>query len=111
MGYPRRAVSSHTSTSRARPPGVGRKLPAVYPRSMFLGELVDVSRRVGATSSRLDKITIVAGALRQLAPAELEIGVAYLSGYLTQGRIGLGWTTLEGARHAVPELSPYAPPA
>ena len=74
----------------------------VYPLNMLLTELVDVSRRLSETSSRSDKAAIVASALRRLEPGEIVIGVAYLAGNTPQGRIGLGWSTLEAARKAAP---------
>ena len=65
---------------------------------MQLAELVDTSKRLTATSSRTDKIGILAGMLRRLDPPEIEIGVAWLSGYTVQGKLGLGWATIEAAR-------------
>src|SRR5512140_2677633 len=65
------------------PVRMARSPAAGYPRFMLLGELVDVSRRIAATSSRLEKIALVASALRGLNSREIGIGAAFLSGYPT----------------------------
>lgn len=64
---------------------------------MLLALLVETSRRIRSTSKRLEKTDLLAGLLRQLSPDEVEIAVAYLSGYTRQGRIGIGYATLRGA--------------
>jgi DNA ligase 1 len=64
----------------------------------LLAHLVEVSRRVGATSARLAKVRELAECLRQLEPAEIAIAVAYLSGEIPQGRIGIGYAVLQAAR-------------
>lgn len=63
----------------------------------LLAHLVDVSRRVGATSARLAKIRELAQSLRSLEPAEIAIAVAYLSGETPQGRFGIGYRVLQSA--------------
>src|SRR4029453_17937713 len=57
---------------------------------MLFAELTSVSRRIGATRARLEKTSVLAGLLRRLAPDEIDPAVAFLSGQLRQGRIGLG---------------------
>ena len=57
---------------------------------MRLSELVETSQRVAAAAGRLEKIDLLAGALRRIEPEEIGIGVAFLSGVLRQGRIGVG---------------------
>jgi DNA ligase-1 len=64
---------------------------------MLFAAVVETSRRVAETSRRLEKIDLLAGLLRQLDAEEVEIVVAYLSGYTRQGRIGIGYATLRGA--------------
>jgi ATP-dependent DNA ligase I len=59
-----------------------------------LRDLVETSDAVGGTSGRLAKIEALAGALRRMAPDEVEAGVAYLSGELRQRQIGVGWASL-----------------
>jgi DNA ligase-1 len=44
--------------------------------------------------------------LQRLSPAEIEIGIAFLSGSLRQGRIGLGGAIIAGARAVVPASAP-----
>jgi DNA ligase 1 len=67
---------------------------------MRLADLVNTSRLLAETSSRAQKTAALAAFLRRLAPREIAIGVAYLSGHLRQGRIGLGAAALAGARSA-----------
>jgi DNA ligase-1 len=64
---------------------------------MLFAAVVDTSRRVAETSRRLEKIDLLAALLRQLDAEEVEIVVAYLSGYTRQGRIGIGYSTLRGS--------------
>lgn len=77
---------------------------------MRLARLVEVSRRVASTRSRLEKVSLLADGIRALAsaPALLPIGVAYLAGDLPQGRIGVGIAALSdfraGARASEPSL-------
>ena len=61
---------------------------------MLLIQIAEVSRAVAATSARLAKIEMLAGALREAGPLEVPIAVAYLSGELPQRQIGVGWATL-----------------
>ena len=65
-----------------------------------LAELVTASQRVGATASRLAKVAALAATLRRLAPEEIEIAVAYLSGETRQGKLGIAYATLGEARSA-----------
>jgi DNA ligase-1 len=64
---------------------------------MLLAELVATSRRVAATRARSEKVTALADLLRRLAPEEIEVAVAYLSGRLRQGRIGIGAAAVRAA--------------
>jgi DNA ligase-1 len=65
-----------------------------------LGELVDTSEQVGATRSRLEKIERLADLIRRLPPPLVLAGVAYLSGDLPAGRLGVGHAALHDLRHA-----------
>ena len=67
---------------------------------MDLAELARVSGRIAATRARNEKVALLADLLRRLEPREVPIGVAYLSGHLRQGRIGLGWAALRSASDA-----------
>ena len=61
---------------------------------MRLGELVEASDAVRATSARGGKIELLAALLRRLGPAETRAVVTWLSGELTQRQIGVGWAAL-----------------
>lgn len=63
----------------------------------LLARLVDTSQRVSATSARLAKVRELAACLRALEPAEIDIGVQYLSGEAPQGRFGIGYAVLQAA--------------
>ena len=60
--------------------------------------IVAASQRVSETPSRRAKISEIAQCLRRLGPDEIEIGVAFLSGETRQGRSGIGYAALRGAR-------------
>jgi DNA ligase 1 len=62
--------------------------------------LADTSQRVGATAARSGKIRELAALLRQLRAEEIGIAVHYLSGEMTQGRIGIGPATVSRAAAA-----------
>jgi DNA ligase-1 len=74
---------------------------------MRLAELVETSRRIAATRSRLEKVGRLAELLGRLGDAEVEPAVSWLAGRLRQGRIGLGPAALRQARpdRAAPEAS------
>ena len=67
---------------------------------MQLAELVAASQAVAGTSGRLEKIDRLANLLGRLAPDDIEIAVAFLSGSLRQGRVGIGGAVLSSARDA-----------
>jgi DNA ligase 1 len=62
---------------------------------MRLGELVAASARVAGTSSRLEKIAHLAEVIRRLPAHEVAVGVSVLMGEIPQGRIGVGYATLQ----------------
>ena len=64
---------------------------------MLLAELLATSDRVAATRSRLAKVGALSDCLRRLDPAEVALGVAFLSGDTRQGRIGIGHAALKDA--------------
>src|SRR3954471_24863948 len=68
--------------------------------AMRLGELVETSQQVGATRSRLEKVDRLAVLIRRLPPPLVSVGVAYLSGELPAGRLGVGYAALHDLRHA-----------
>ena len=68
---------------------------------MLLSALVSTSSQVAATSGRLAKIKLLADLLRQAAPDEIELAIAYLSGTIRQSKVGVGWATLQKAKSHV----------
>jgi DNA ligase-1 len=71
---------------------------------VHLGQLVETSQRVAATRSRLEKVALLADLIRQLPPSLVGVGVAYLTGELPQGRLGVGYAVLHALR-ATPTVS------
>jgi DNA ligase-1 len=69
---------------------------------MTLHDLVAVSAAVGATSGRLEKISLLAAFLQRLDPDEIPIAIGFLTGWPRQGRIGVGWATMASARPPAP---------
>jgi DNA ligase-1 len=62
---------------------------------VLLADVVAASSSVAATRSRLAKVDLLAGLLRDASgPAELRAVAAFLVGLPLQGRIGAGWRTL-----------------
>jgi DNA ligase-1 len=70
---------------------------------MLLAEIAQASSDVAETSARLGKVARLAECLSQARPEEVGVAVAYLSGVLPQGTIGVGWAALR-------ELPAPAPP-
>jgi DNA ligase-1 len=73
---------------------------------MRLADLVTTSRLVAETRSRAAKTAALAELLRRLSPDEIDIAVAFLSGQLRQGRIGLGPSAIQSARPGSAAESP-----
>jgi DNA ligase-1 len=69
---------------------------------VLLEELARTSAEVAGTPGRLTKIDLLASCLRRARPEEVPVAVAYLSGELPQGSIGVGWASLR-------DLPPPAP--
>ena len=63
-----------------------------------LAEIVSTSAAIGRTRSRTAKTALLAASLRRLRPEEVPIAVAFLSGRLPQGTIGVGWASLRERR-------------
>jgi len=63
----------------------------------LLAVLVGTSQRVGAASARRAKVRELASFLAALPPDEIDIAVHYLSGEITQGRIGIAYKALQAA--------------
>jgi DNA ligase 1 len=74
---------------------------------MELRRLVELVGRVRATSKKLEKVALLADFLRQTRERETELAALYLTGTLPQGRIGVGWRTVQGAfEEATPAAGP-----
>ena len=63
---------------------------------MLLAELVATSHAVAATRSRTAKVAALADCLRRLDAAERRAGIAWLSGTLPEGRLGIGYAAVRG---------------
>ena len=86
-------------------------------RDVLLSALVRTSSVVAGAPGRKAKIEAIAGLLRQAAPAEVPVAVAFLSGELRQRQIGVGfaairdllgdsfWASADGAAAAGPETA------
>src|SRR6266581_3108441 len=72
---------------------------------MLLKEIARTSAEIAATPARLGKIERLGEALRRVRPEEVLVAVAYLSGELPQGTIGVGWATLRDLPPAAPSAS------
>jgi DNA ligase-1 len=72
----------------------------------LLAHLAATSQRVAATSARLAKVGELAGFLKSLPPGEVVTAVHYLSGETPQGRLGVGYSSLEPATLAPAAAAP-----
>lgn len=73
---------------------------------MRLQAIADVSHAVSQTRSKLEKTDRLAELLKRLLPEDIRIAVAFLSGSLPQGRIGIGWSAISQARVTTPATDP-----
>jgi DNA ligase-1 len=62
---------------------------------LTLEAIVAVSEAVAATRSRKQKVELLGGLLAQLDEAEVLAGVGFLHGELRQGKLGIGYRTLQ----------------
>src|SRR5688572_2420910 len=69
---------------------------------MQLSSLVQCVTRVREVSRRLEKVSLLAALLSAARGREVELAALYLTGTLPQGRIGLGWRTLQSALTEAP---------
>jgi DNA ligase 1 len=67
-----------------------------------LDALVHTSNVVAAASGRLEKISQLAGFLKQLTPDEVAIAIGFFIGWPRQGRLGVGWAAVADASAADP---------
>ena len=73
---------------------------------VLLHDLVAASAAVAEASSRLAKIGRLATLLQRVAPAEVEVAIAFLSGEPRQGRIGIGASAIRDAKPLTAAASP-----
>jgi DNA ligase 1 len=66
----------------------------------LLTDVVTASLKVAETSSRSEKVAILAELLRRLDPHEVAAAVGFLSGVPRQGRVGVGYSTIYGIERA-----------
>src|SRR5512133_536890 len=64
--------------------------PSLYSEPMRLEDVVNTSSAVTEVSSRLEKIDRLGALLKRLDLEEVPLAIAYLSGRLPQGRVGIG---------------------
>ena len=69
----------------------------------LLADVATTSREVSNTSSRSQKVAILAGLLRRLDPNEVALAVGFLAGVPRQGRVGDGHSTIYGMEGAPAE--------
>jgi DNA ligase 1 len=60
----------------------------------LLADVVTASREVSETSSRSEKVAILAALLTRLDPTEVPSAVGFLTGVPRQGRVGVGYSTI-----------------
>jgi DNA ligase-1 len=65
-------------------------------------DLVELSRRVGSTTKKKEKVSLLADFFRRAKGEEIALAARYLSGQLPQGRLGIGWATLQEVLHDLP---------
>jgi DNA ligase-1 len=71
---------------------------------MDWSRLVELVHRIRATSKKSEKVALIAGLLKQAREREIELLALYLTGSLPQGRIGVGWRTLQPALPSGPAV-------
>ena len=71
---------------------------------MEWARLVELVGRVRATTKKGEKVALIAELLRQARGREPGLLALYLTGTLPQGRIGVGWKTLEPALPSGPAV-------
>ncbi len=72
--------------------------------NMEWARLVELVHRVRATTRKGEKVALIAQLLQQTCGREIELAALYLTAALPQGRIGLGWRTLQPALVTGPAL-------
>src|SRR5688572_22667950 len=73
--------------------------------ALLFDDLAAASDLVGSTSKRNAKVAALAAVLRRAGPDEAAPAVAFLTGAMPGGRIGVGWATLANARVAPADVA------
>jgi DNA ligase-1 len=73
---------------------------------MKLAEIVETSRRLSGTRSRLEKMALLGDALARAPLDEVPLVVSCLSGTLPRGRFGIGYAALQEMRRIVSASEP-----
>jgi DNA ligase-1 len=73
---------------------------------MLFDELVQTSVAVASTSSRLEKVSRLAALLKRVPLDEVTTAIGFLIGFPRQGKLGVGWATVAGARDNAPAAVP-----
>jgi DNA ligase-1 len=96
-----RDLRLHLDYVRGPAPYVPTALAADRERAILIGmdwgRLVDLVGRVRATTKKTEKVALLADFLRQTTGRETELAALYLTGSPPQGRIGIGWRTIQAA--------------
>jgi DNA ligase-1 len=62
---------------------------------LLLSDLGEISEKVGSTTKKKEKTSLLAHFLQQTRGEEILLVASYLSGQLPQGRLGIGWSMLQ----------------
>jgi DNA ligase-1 len=87
---PQRGHAVHNGLATSTPVG---PVPVVEV-AMLLHELVAVSTNLGEARARTRKVELLAQMIRAVGPTDRALAVAYLTGAIPQGRIGIGYSTI-----------------
>jgi DNA ligase-1 len=68
---------------------------------MKLHDLVRTSQAIAGIPGRLEKTARLAELLEHLTPDEIPVAIGFLTGWPRQGKIGIGWATVDSARPEV----------
>ena len=87
-------------------PDLSRDRSTSYDARVLLHKLVATSADVARASSRLAKIGELAALLQRVTLSEVDVAVAFLSGELRQGRIGIGVSAIRESKPLVAASTP-----
>jgi DNA ligase-1 len=73
---------------------------------MQFDDLVQTSAAVASTSSRLEKVSKLAALLKRVPAGDVATAIGFLIGFPRQGKLGVGWASVSGARDCEPAAVP-----